>query len=512
MRDLMSLQSRSSVFYKNTIANVIFFVLNALLGLFVVPLFIENMGADLYGIWILNFAIMNYFLFLNSSMSGGIIRSISESTNLNDFKKQTDTINVSLVLYFFIGFVIFLVFRFGVDFIIPFFNVEAEQYYLLKQLLLLSASFALIIWPLKVFEAVFWGLLKHTILNIVKGTVSVFSSVSIIILLNNKIGLEFLIIAYYFISLFVGIILFLIYLKINPQYRFSFKSFNKKTIKPILGFSFNLMILEIISMFSFQVDTLVIAYFLPVSFVGVYAIVTKFFYLLQGIYGTLLGAIQPMIFAAVEKGDTEFIRKTALKGFKYILIFYVPLIIVASVLSETFITLWVGDDYGQYGKWSSVFLLQYLVSPAVGVLGTISIGMSLLKYIQTYGVLAAFTNLGLSIFFVKLYGFQGVILGTVITTFFGVMIIYPYYCKAIKLDWKIPIKENYREFISLLFFLLIGFVGIRFIEISNWVSLLGSGFVFSGAIYIWMFVMFTYKEDKKRILEIIKQRIKFNED
>ena len=502
----MSTKSRSLLFYKNTFANILFFIFNSLLGLIVVPLFIKNMGSDLYGIWILNFAIMNYFLFLNSSFSGGVIKNISETMSSRNISKQIATINVSLVLYLIVGIFIFVFFALSVDYIISFFKVDAKQYELLRQMLLISATFAIILWPLKVFEAVFLGLLEHTTLNIIKGIASIVTTISIIVMLNYNIDLKNILIVFYILSMSVGILLFIFYYKKHREYRFKISDFNKQTISPILGFSLKLMVLEIISMFSFQVDTFVIAYFLPISYVATYAIITKLFYLFQGVYGVILGVVQPMIFDAAHKDDKAFIRKMALKGFKYILIFYIPLIVVAAIFAEPFIYLWVGEEYGQYAIWASVFLLQYLISPAVGVLGTISIGMSKLKYIQIYGIFSALSNLILSIIFVKMYGFHGVILGTVITTFFGVMIIYPYYCKAIELDWKIPIKENYREFISLLFFLTIGFIFNNYFSVNSWSMLIFSSIVILIIIYLWMFLIFGYKEEKEKLYKLIKTR------
>ena len=495
--------SRSSLFYKNTFSNGVFFILNSVLGLIIVPLFIKNMGSDLYGVWILNFAIMNYFLFLNSSISGGVIKNISESLNDNNISKQIRTINVSLVIYLFIGFLIWIFFIFSADFIISFFKINAIHHDLLKQMLLISASFAVVIWPLKVFEAVFLGLLQHTTINIIKGVVSIITTTLIIVLLNNNVGLKNLLIVFYSLSMLVGIILFIKYYKRYPEYRFRFTDFEKNTVAPILGFSVNLMILEIISTLSFQVDTFVIAYFLPISFVATYAIITKLFYLLQGVYGVMLSVIQPMIFNAAHKDDKIFINKMALKGFKYILIFYIPLIIITSILAKPFITLWVGEEFGQHAIWASIFLLQYIISPAVGIIGVISIGMSRLKYIQIYGVMAAFSNLGLSIFFVQIYGFQGVILGTVITTFFGVMIIYPYYCRAIELDWKTPIKENYKEFISLLLFLVLGFIGTQNLLIDSWPMLILVASLLVFFILLWMFFMFAYREEKKKLYSLL---------
>ena len=497
------MKSRSNLFFQNTSSNIIFLIFNSLLGLIVVPLFIKNMGADLYGMWILNFAIMNYFLFLGTSLSGGIIRNISESLNDNNISKQIRTINVSLVLYLFIGFLIWIFFIFSVDFIISYFKINMEQYDLFRQMLLISASFAIVIWPLKVFEAVFLGLLQHTTINIIKGIVSIITTITIIVLLNNNVDLKILLIVFYSLNMLVGVILFIIYYKRYPKYRFRFTDFKRDTVAPILGFSLNLMVLEVISMFSFQVDTFVIAYFLPISFVAIYAIITKLFYILRNLYGSFLGVIHPMIFNATHTGDKVFINKMALKGFKYVFIFYTPLIIITAILAKPFITLWVGEEFGQYAIWASAFLLQYIISPAVGVLGAISIGLSKLRYMQYYGVFASLSNLTLSILFVKMYGFQGVLLGTLVVTFFGVMIIYPYYCKAIELDWKIPIKENYREFISLLFFLVVGYISINNFLIDSWSVLIVIYILMLIIIYAWMFLNFGYKEEKEKLVNLL---------
>ena len=253
-----------------------------------------------------------------------------------------------------------------------------------------------------------------------------------------------------------------------------------------------------------QADTFIIAYYLPVSMVAVYAIVTKLFYILRGVYGTLLAVVQPMVFSATHQNDLVFIKKLALKGFKYILVLYVPLIILASIISTPFITLWMGEEYGKYGLWSSVFLLQYLYAPSVGVFGTISVGMSKLKYIQIYGIFSALSNVILSILLVQHYGFYGVILGTVITTFFGIFIIYPYYCKALTLNWKQPLKQNYQEFLLILFFLINGFLIINNLEISTWIDLIIFCFVFVILIYFVMFLLFIEKEDKVKFYLFLK--------
>lgn len=504
----MSVKSRSSVFYKNTFANMIFFLFSSLLGFLTVPMFIEKMGTAQYGIWLLSFNIMNYFLLFDSSFSGGVVRAISEAQATEDAEKQANTINLSLAIYFAIGLIVCLIFLSASGFIVSFFSASEEQRELLMQLLKIAAYFALPIWPLKVVDAVFIGLMERPMLNFVKGCAAILSALLILLFLEYGVGLGFLAFVSYSVTVLSGIVLWVLYRRKHREYRFCFRSFcEREMLISILSFSLNLMILEVAALFAFQVDELILAYFLPVSYVAVYAVVTKPFYLLRGVYGMLLSAVQPMIFAAVQKQDRKFIHKVALKGFKYIFLFYVPLIVVAAVMSKPFLLVWLGSSFVPYALWSSVFLLQYLLSPSVGVLGTVAVGMSKLKQVQIYAIVSTLSNFGLSVVFVKLFGFQGVLLGTVVTTMIGVPVIYPHYCKAIALDWRIPIRENYKEFLSLLLFLLLGLWGIDLIRINGWFSL----FLYSGAflclIYLWMGYMFLYDDDKDKIFEWLRKKM-----
>jgi len=449
---------------------------------------------------------MNYFVFLNSSLSGGIIKGVSESESNGNQKHQYQIINVSLIIYLLIGcFVWFILNFFGYQ-LTSQLNIENDELEVLRSLLTISSIFAIVIWPLKVFEAVFIGLMRHGLLNLVKGIVSVISTLSLIICLKHEIELENILQIFYFVGLFLGGVLTFIYYFKNPEYRFNFDGFSFKVASPIIKFSLSIMVLEIISMLSFQVDTLIIAYFFPVATVSVYTVITKIFYIMQGAYGAIVGAIQPMIFRACESGDKEFIHKMAIKGFKYVLIFYSPLIYIAAILSQEFIFLWVGEEFSEYSIWSSIFLLQYVFSPAVGVLGIISIGMNKIKYIQVYGAITAVTNFILSLVFVNIFGFQGVILGTVTTTFLGVLIIYPFYCRALGLNWKYLLYDNYIELIVIISLMLFYSLVANYFILEGWLLLIFSAFVFTITTYAFMFKFFVYDEDKNKLLTLVSWR------
>ena len=92
----MNNSSRQFVFFKNTTANIMLFVFTSLIGLLITPVFVKELGSDLYGIWLLNLAIMNYFLFLDIAISGGVVKHISEARGSGDIFKLTKIINMSI--------------------------------------------------------------------------------------------------------------------------------------------------------------------------------------------------------------------------------------------------------------------------------------------------------------------------------------------------------------------------------------------------------------------------------
>lgn len=479
-----------------------------ILGFIFTPLFVRKMGTEVYGIWILVFTIIGYLRIVVSGLPGGVVKHIAEAKGEGDQHKQVQVINCALVAYLFIGAVIGVSIYFLATPLLTLFNISPKNFVTTVNLLKIGSIFIILSWPFFVFPAVLQGLLKNTVLNSINGLTSILNWGMLLFAVYNGYSLEIMLIMSYTISLASFLILALLVKKQIPALKFSIKSFDFSVFRSLTSFTIQMLLLEVIGTLAFETDNFILAYLLPVSAVGFYAITTKLFYELRNIYGLLLTVVTPLIFEAHKINDRSFIEKMVIKGTKYVNMSFVPLVILAMIISKPFITLWMGNDFGKYGYWSAFYLSQYLFSPVVGVIGTVAIGMSRLRPQQIVGIAMVVFNVVVSVIMVKLIGFPGVLVGTVADTLVAVPIIYHFNCKSTQIPWKEPLRHNWKISSILIFvFLIPGFFIMEFIP-ATWVAIIIFSAVFIVLVYGVMYLFFIEDEEKLRLRKFVSSTLR----
>ncbi|MCH7826836.1 MAG: polysaccharide biosynthesis C-terminal domain-containing protein [Bacteroidetes bacterium] len=469
-----------------------------------VPIFIGKLGPELYGVWVLNFAIFGYFYAVDASISSGVIKYISEAKAINDQTLLLESIYNSLITYLFFGILIFIFSQLLINTQMLTWIIHDKEYLnIIKKMIFVSGIFAVVLWPLLVFPAVLQGLLKHTVLNLLKGITALLQQIVLITAIFFTTKMENLLTLFFLVSFISGMVLYYLVKRQIKREFISIKLFNYNLLKKISKFSGNIFVLEIFSMLAYQTDKIILALLLPIESLTIYDIISKLFYSLRSFYGMFLKVIQPMIFRAKKANDKAFIEKMIIKGTKYLNIIYIPLIILGIVISKPFITIWMGDTYGQYGYWSSFYIAQYLFTPMIGLIGTVVIGLSKTKMLQIFSLISVSLNLIISIIAVQLYGFPGVLIGTVFSSFLIVPILYKFYCDAADIDWRVPIKANWKISLSqIIIFLLPGMI-ISNLFIKTWFELIFFILIFIIAVYVFHFIFFVDKEDKLIIFPLL---------
>lgn len=502
-------ESRLFVFVKNTLSNIILKFFNIVLGLFIVPIFVRKLGPELYGVWILNFAIFSYFYAVDTSISSGVIKYISEARAEDDRTMLLESIFNALLAYFLFGILIFMISQLLISTQLLGWIVHDVKYLdTIKRMIFISGVFAIVLWPQLVFPAVLQGLLKHSVLNLVKGLTTLVQQVVLITAIFYTTKMENLLTIFYIVSFCSGLVLFLLVRKQAKEKFISKRLLNFALIKNISKFSGNIFILEILSMLAYQTDKIILAIMLPIESLTKYDIISKLFYQLRGLYGMFLIVIQPMIFHAKKANDKPFIDKMIIKGTRYLNITYVPLIIMGIVISKPFITLWMGNTYGQYGYWSSFYIAQYLITPVIGLIGTVVIGLSITRVLQVLSAAGIVLNLTISIIAVKIIGFPGVLVGTVVSSFIISFFAYKYYCEAAEISWLEIFKANWKISLSLIVVFLIPGIIIANTVVYTWSGLILFSALFASAIYLYMFLFFIDKEDKAIIIPLITKLLR----
>jgi len=490
-------------YIESTFFNVIIKLLVIATTLVITPIFIRKMGEELYGIWILVFSIIGYFSIVVSGIPGGIIKHIAETKEKTE--KQIQVINIGFISYSLLGLVIGSIIFIFAENILQFFKITEEYQDISVLLLKISASFIIILWPLSVFESVLKGLLEYKVISIVKGITAFSNSIIILVALVLNFPIAIILIFSYTITVISSLLLFYFVKKEVTGFKLSLRLFDFSIFKSITQFTLGMLVLELISIMAYQVDKLIIGHYLSVKDITIYFVVTIAFYKLRIIYSMLSEVILPVIFEAKSKNDIQTIRKAVNKGTKYINIVYVPIVVLAVVISKMFLSLWMGPEYEKYGWWSAAFVFQHFLGAVyIAFPGKVSIGMGKLKQNQIINSILVIINVIISIVGIPYFGFASVLIGSIFISFVNVFGFYRFYCKLIGIPVKDIIYTNIKITVSLFIYMIAGLIIINFLP-TNWLALVMFSFVFIGLIYFSMYVFFVEEKEKLFIQNKIQQ-------
>ena len=143
------------------------------------------------------------------------------------------------------------------------------------------------------------------------------------------------------------------------------KSFH--LIRPLLVFSWPLLVASIVAFIYTQYDQALVIAFLPLSDVGIYNISFKAFWFINGIASALGQSLFPYYGMTYGKGRHEDISNAIRRASRYMMLIMFPLSLGLASTARPVITLFAGNQYEP--GWSvlaimSVFGLVYGIQPA----------------------------------------------------------------------------------------------------------------------------------------------------
>jgi O-antigen/teichoic acid export membrane protein len=485
-------------FLSGTFYNIIFKIASTILLFFITPLFISKMGEELYGIWILNFTIIGFFALVINGLPGGIIKFVSE--NNKDPNYLSKIISISLFTYLIIGLILGSVIFIFSEQITIVFNISEVNRPISIKLLKIASFFLAILWPLSISDSVLQGLLKFKELNIVRSLQVVANSSVILFGLYFELDLGYILAFSYSTTCICSIVMFLYVKKFINPLKISFNTYEKTLFKEIMFFSLALVGIELSALLAYQSDELIIGYFLNVKDISYYFVTTALFFNLRIIYGILTGLVLPVVFEAKKKSDYKLIDNLVFRGIRYINIVFITVVILVSVISEHFITLWMGEKFSKYSFWASLLVLQYLYNASyVSFLSRILLGFSEVKFIFYINFIFNIIKILLSIYLVSEYNIIGVFSASIINSFLSFIFLFPIISKKLNYSWFKLIKNNFNIHLFQVLLIIIGFTIINYIAIS-WVNLVLFCFTFLFIAYFIQYHLFFLDKEKKYVL------------
>lgn len=495
-------KSNRELFIKNTVFNTSFNIANQLIALFILPLFIKNIGAEIYGIWVISGITLGYLGLIDLGLTEGVMRYISGAFVKKDYQNLNKAINTTCVLLFLMGLIILFTILIFNNTIISLFAIGPVNLKTASQLLLIAGIFAPIVWTTKFTKTTFQGILRFKELSILSGIQSLGGTLTMLYLVYNGYNIVTIAIITNIVNVLLWIPSIFVLKSVLPELSYSKNFISIKVIKEIMPFGLGVFYAQLISLLAMQADNLIIGVAISMSAITAYVVASKLFYTTYAYMGMLSGVLQPTSYQAFANNDKTLIDKLMAQGTKYMTILYTPIGYLGIIISPLFIKTWIGGDYLQYAIWSQAFMAVFVLTSGFGLPVNLIFNSGKTRAPNVFKTVSIFLNLTIGILLVKKLGIGGPILGTLIAGLLG-PITFPYFCKLLGIEWKKHALLVFKIIIinlpsSVLFYWITSMLN------SGWLNLIFISFIIILVQFLTLYLAFFTFEEKQDIKVIFK--------
>lgn len=409
--------NRKKILLTNISKSFIYKSLNMAIVFITIPLLLNFLEKELYGIWVTIFSLVNIVLFVDGGISNGLKTKLAEAFSLKKNILAKNYISTSYICLFCIAF-LFLIIILPIIFYIDFqlvFNTSLMSNNDLRNVILLTLFLISISFVLNLFKSFYYAnqqassvelaLLVYQIL-VLFGLVLIFNYFSKkLIFIALIYGLSNIIVAFFFTFLFF---------KRNKNLKPSIKFFKKSEVKNLMGLSLEFFVIQLCMIIIFTTDNLLISNLINPEEVAKYDVVFKLYQVIITLSVIALDPFWALFSDAYQKKDFVWIRKT-LRRLNLIFLIFSFFMVIFYFISDDILKIWLQRNL-EINKTLFLFMFFYVLVRVYPIVFMFFLnGIGKVKLQMWLFILGAFMNIPLSIFFVKKIslGSSGVILGTV---------------------------------------------------------------------------------------------------
>lgn len=408
--------NRKKIIFKNVSLGVFYKILSMAIVFTTIPLLLNYLEKEQYGIWVTIFSLVNIVFFVDAGIGNGLKTKLSAALSLQDFKLAKTYISTAYISISLISFVVFCV---GLAFIFlmnlqDLFNTSLPENEL-KTVLFTTLFLVITSFVLNLYKSFYYAnqqTAKVELALLVYQISALISTMFLLYFFPRK--LLYVALFYGSLNILVGLIFTFLFFKKNQHIKPSIASFSKERVKDLMGLSLAFFGIQLCMIVIFTTDNLIISKLLGPSEVTNYDVVYKLFQVAITISVIAQDPFWSLYTDAFQKKDFTWIKKTIIRLNKLFVVF-IFIVIGLFFASKTLIKIWIQRDL----LIPTSLILFMTIFVLIRVYGTIymtflnSIGKVKLQ-LRLY-VFGAMVNIPLSIYFVKTFdlGSSGVILGTI---------------------------------------------------------------------------------------------------
>ncbi len=344
---LKSEDARTLNVVRNTFFSGLMKACSLLCSLIVVPITINYLNTENYGIWMAMTSIIYWFAFFDIGLGNGMRNYLAEAISNGDYDKARTYFSTAMVILSVIAVligcaVVPAVYMFDLTNI---FNTRGIDGHYLADVLAVAVVFSLVQFVVKNIGMVYIAMQRYAVNDFIIFLGNVLSLLAVFVLTKTtQPSLAYVVIAFTGIPVLMFLLAIIPLLRKYPQLKPSIQHIDTVTARRIVSKGLGFFVIQITScLVIFGSANVFISHYCGPEQVTVYNVAYKLFNVLVIGYTILISPLWNAYTDAATKGDYEWIRRTFRKS---LMMWCASVILglVVLVLSGWFFRIWVGDS------------------------------------------------------------------------------------------------------------------------------------------------------------------------
>lgn len=415
---LFSRKDRTANTIKESILAAIFKGSSIIINLILIPLTLNYLDNERYGLWLIISSIAGWFNFFDIGLANGLRNKLTIALAENNHILAKQLVSTTYILLI----IIFSTVLLAINFVIPFLNWQAilnSKIIANNELVTLAiVTFNLFIiqFVTKTIGTIFYATQKSSLNNLINpiSNIIILSLISFLVFFEVKSSIITLSLIFSGIPVVIQLLISIYYFK--TKYRAfspSLNCFRVKLIKEITGLGVKFFIIQIGGVVLFSMTNMIITQLFSPKEVTIYNIAYRYFYSAIMLYYLFLTPYWSAFTDSYAKNDIVWIKKT-LKQLNILSLIIIVLTFIMFFVSSWVYYYWIGSEIKIPKILSFSFAVFVMVTVVVAPytnflagIGKLSVGLFFLtiKIVLFFPLAYFFCNTGL--------GVAGVIVATI---------------------------------------------------------------------------------------------------
>ena len=302
---------RSRNYFKQLKSSFIFKVLAILASFLVIPVMIQYLGHEKYGVWSTLLSILSWIVMFDIGIGNGLRNKLSESIAKNEYIKAREYISTTYAAIAYVAILVGFIFAIISEWInwSRVFNTETVSREMLAVIVNVSMFFVLINFVFATVNQILNALQKTNITVFNQFLANLFSLFFVFVLSKNTDGkLEYIAIVFGLSILFSNMLVSFWFYRRNVIYRPAIHLIKKERLFETLSLGSQFFIIQIAVIVLFTTDRLIISQLLGPEYVTPYDVVFKLFSVVTIFHGIIVAPLWNSYSDAYHRNDYTWMQ------------------------------------------------------------------------------------------------------------------------------------------------------------------------------------------------------------